>query len=98
MRALTQHAGAARQRVAGAEQERQYRDRFGAESIFAALLTPVSHCKREYGVLIMPVLSLAGEAEGAVYLPVAVKPCQILNGINRKGRRQAHGGVTAMSL
>ncbi len=36
MRVLTQHAGAARQRVAGAE--RQCRDRFGAESIFAALL------------------------------------------------------------
>ncbi len=39
MRAFTQHAGAARQRVAGAEQERQCRDRFGAESIFAALHT-----------------------------------------------------------
>ncbi len=38
MRAFTQHAGAARQRVAGAEQERQCRDRFGGESIFAALL------------------------------------------------------------
>ncbi len=38
MRAFTQHAGAARQRVAGAEQERQCRDRFGAESIFAAFI------------------------------------------------------------
>ncbi len=52
----------------------------------------------EYGVLIMPFLSLAGEGEGAVYPPVAVRPCQILNGINRKGRRQTHGGVTATSL
>ncbi len=51
-----------------------------------------------YGVLIMPFLSLPGEGEGAVYPPVAVRPCQILNGINRKGRRQAHGGVTATSL
>ncbi len=41
----------------------------------------------------MPFLSLAGEGE-AVYPPVAVRPCQILNGINRKGRRQTHGGVT----
>ncbi len=47
-----------------------------------------------YGVLIMPFLSLPSEGEGAVYPPVAVRPCQILNGINRKGRRQAHGGVT----
>ncbi len=47
-----------------------------------------------YGVLIIPFLSLAGEGEGAVYPPVAVRPCQILNGINRKGRRQTHGGVT----
>ncbi len=50
MRAFTQHAGAARQRVAGAEQERQCCDRFGAESIFAAPLTPASHCKRKQRV------------------------------------------------
>ncbi len=52
----------------------------------------------EYGVLIMPFLSLAGEGEGAVYPPVAVRPCKILIGINRKGRRQTHGGVTVTSL
>ncbi len=46
----------------------------------------------------MPFLSLAGEGEGAVYPPVAVSPCQILNGINRKVRRQTHVGVMATSL
>ncbi len=44
-----------------------------------------SRCTVSYGGCIMPFLGLAGE--GAVYPSVAVSPCQILNGIDREGRR-----------